>query len=62
MLKTALDNATPDDAAFLIESMQRNRIESDDSLARMVKLAMENEQLLTSYPNAVHSSQGNNEP
>lgn len=46
VLRQSLDNANPDDAAYLIETMQRNRIESNDSLDRMLKLAKSNEQLL----------------
>ncbi len=45
-LRKSLDNATPDEAAYLIESMQRNRIESNDSLDRILKLASTNDQLL----------------
>lgn len=46
VLRKSLDSATPDDAAYLIETMQRNRMESNDSLARILKLAQANEQLL----------------
>ncbi len=46
VLKESLDSATPDDAAYLIETMQRNRMESNDSLDRILKLAQSNEWLL----------------
>ncbi len=46
VLKHAINHAKPDDAAFLIESMQRNRIEPNDSLQRMLKLAKSNEEFL----------------
>ncbi len=45
-LQKVLDKAIPDEAAYLIETMQRNRIESNDSLGRMLALAKTNEQLL----------------
>ena len=45
-LRKVLDKAIPDDAAYLIETMQRNRIELNDSLDRMLSLAKTNDQLL----------------
>ena len=46
VLRQALDNAAPEDAGYLIETMQRNRIESNDSLDRLLELAKSNEKLL----------------
>ena len=45
-LRKLLDKAIPDEAGYLIETIQRNRIESNDSLDRMLTLAKTNEQLL----------------
>jgi putative membrane-bound dehydrogenase-like protein len=38
-LKAALAAATPDEAAFLVAEMNRNRIKSDEALARILALA-----------------------
>lgn len=38
-LKTALDKAPPDEAAFLVSEMNRNRIQSNDALERIIALA-----------------------
>lgn len=38
-LKEALGKAPPDEAAFLISEMNRNRIQSNDALARILELA-----------------------
>ncbi len=46
ILENSLDLATPADTAILIETMNRNRIQSDAALARMVELAKSNEALL----------------
>jgi putative heme-binding domain-containing protein len=46
VLKKSLQQATPGDAAALIQTMHRNRIESDDALARMLRLAETNDRLL----------------
>ncbi len=46
VLKRSLQQATPDDAAALIQAMHRNRIESDDALARLLRLAETNDRLL----------------
>lgn len=46
VLRQALEDAAPADEVFLIEAMQRNRIESNDSLNRMLNLAKTNEQLV----------------
>ena len=45
-LEQSLDLATPAETAKLIETMNRNRIQSDLALARMLRLAESNEALL----------------
>ncbi|MCB1226663.1 MAG: heme-binding protein, partial [Verrucomicrobiales bacterium] len=39
VLKQALESSSPDEAAFLIQVMRLNRIQSDDALARVLALA-----------------------
>ena len=50
VLKTTLDTAPADEAAFLVKEMSRNRIQSDDALTRILSLAKENPSVL---PDAV---------
>lgn len=46
VLDAALKTAAPNDAAVLVQDMHRNRIESDDALKQMLKLAESNDELL----------------
>lgn len=46
VLKAALDSASSEDAAALLQTMHRNRIQSSDALDRMLRLASSNDQLL----------------
>ena len=46
ILRQMLDKADADDAAFLLEAMQKNRIENNESLERILQLAKTNDQLL----------------
>ena len=46
LLRESLDKSSPTEAASLIEAMQLNRIELNDSLERLLKLAANNEQLI----------------
>jgi putative membrane-bound dehydrogenase-like protein len=55
-LNRTLDSASPEDAAALIETMQRNRIQSSDSLDRMLRLAETNEKLTGSALSQLASS------
>ena len=49
-LKSTLDAASPEEAAFLVKEMSRNRIQSNDALSRILSLAKENPSVL---PDAV---------
>lgn len=49
-LKTTLDAASPEEAAFLVKEMSRNRIQSNDALSRILTLAKDNPSVL---PDAV---------
>jgi putative membrane-bound dehydrogenase-like protein len=49
-LKTALDAASPEEAAFLVKEMSRNRLQSDEALSRILSLAKDNPSVL---PDAV---------
>lgn len=49
-LKSTLDAASPEEAAFLVKEMSRNRIQSNDALSRILSLAKENPAVL---PDAV---------
>lgn len=49
-LKTVLDTAPPEEAAFLVKEMSRNRLQSDDALHRILSLAKDNPAML---PDAV---------
>jgi putative membrane-bound dehydrogenase-like protein len=44
-LKSALDKAPPDEAAFLVSEMNRNRIQSNDALERIIALASKDAKL-----------------
>ncbi|MEQ1827689.1 MAG: discoidin domain-containing protein [Pirellula sp.] len=46
MLKKVLHKATPEEAGYLIASMQRNRLETDTELERILTLAMTDDRLL----------------
>ena len=45
-LRQVLAKANGDEASFLLESMQKNRIENNESLERILQLAKSNDQLL----------------
>lgn len=49
-LKSTLDAASPEEAAFLVKEMSRNRIQSNDALSRILSLAKDNAAVL---PDAV---------
>ena len=49
-LKSTLDAASPEEAAFLVKEMSRNRIQSNEALTRILSLAKENPSVL---PDAV---------
>ncbi len=46
VLRRSLDEASPDEAAWLLETMRLNRIESTEALNRLVTLAQQNDRLL----------------
>ncbi len=46
VLKEALNNSAPEEAAFLVKEMSRNRIQSNDALQRILSLAKENPSVL----------------
>lgn len=45
-LKQALAKASPEEAAFLVKTMNRNRIQSNDALARILALAKQDAQVV----------------